>query len=80
MCVVNGNVAKFAPLGVGWMCGWEDRALQECNPSAQPSVDSGCIRSRRCRVVAPGDSFGGMPQPATAQSDKLIVAHTFKPE
>lgn len=80
MCVVNGNVAKFVLLGVGWMCGWEDRALQECNPSAQSSVECGCIRSRRCRVVVPGDSFSGMPEQATAQSDKLIAAHTFMSE
>jgi hypothetical protein len=31
-------------------CGWEDRALQECNLSAQPSVDCGCILSRSSTV------------------------------
>jgi hypothetical protein len=80
MCVVNGKVARFCLLGVGWVYGWEDRALQECNLSAQPSVDSGCIRSRRCLAVAPGDWFGRRPQPATVPSAKLIVAHTFKPD
>jgi hypothetical protein len=65
MCVVNGNVAKSSFLGVEWLCGWEDRALQECNPSAQSSVDCRCIRSRRCLAVAPGDGLGRMPQQAT---------------
>jgi len=55
MSVVNGNLAKLASLGVGWLCGWEDRALPECNLSAQPSLDCGGIRSRRCLAVAPGD-------------------------
>ena len=31
-------------------CGWEDRALQECNLSAQSSVDCGCILSRSSTV------------------------------
>jgi len=79
MCVVNGNLVKIASLGVGWLCGWEDRALQECNPSAQPSLECGCIRSRRCLAVAPGGGFKGMPQQSRVQSDKLIVLHTFKP-
>jgi hypothetical protein len=47
MGVFNGNVVKFSLLGVGWVCGWEDRALQECNLSAQPSLECGWIRSRR---------------------------------
>jgi hypothetical protein len=64
MCVVNGNVARFCLLGVSWLCGWEDRALQECNLSAQPSLDCGCIRSRRCLAVAPGETYRGMPQQA----------------
>ncbi len=64
MCVVNGNVVKLSLLGVGWVCGWEDRALQECNLSAQPSLECGCIRSRRCLAVVPGDGFSGMPQPS----------------
>ena len=46
MCVVNGKVARFSLLGVGWVCGWEDRALQECNLSAQSSVDCESIPSR----------------------------------
>jgi len=74
MCVVNGNVAEFFMLGVGWFCGWE--ALPERNLSAQPSVDSGGIRLGCCLAVAPGDGFGRMPQQATVPSDKLIVPHT----
>ena len=62
MCVVNGNVAGFSQLGVGWMCGWEDRALQECNLSAWLSLECGCIRSRRCLAAVLGDGFRGMPQ------------------
>jgi hypothetical protein len=51
MCVVNGNVAKSSLSEVGLICGWEDRALQECNLSAQPSVDGGCIRERAPQVI-----------------------------
>jgi hypothetical protein len=40
-------------------------ALQECNPSAQSSVDCGSIRSWRCRQAAPGDDLGGMLEQAT---------------
>ena len=60
MCVVNGNLVNIAPLGVGWLCGWEDKALQECNLSAQPSLECGCIRSRHRLLAAPGDYFTGM--------------------
>ena len=62
MCVVNGNLVKIPSLGVGWLCGWEDRALQECNLSAQPPLECGCIRSRRCLAVVPGDGSSGMPE------------------
>ena len=62
MCVVNGKVVKFSLLGAGWVCGWEDRALQECNLSAQPSLECECIPSRRCLAVVPGDGSSGMLQ------------------
>jgi hypothetical protein len=43
MCVVNGKVARFCLLGVGWVCGWEDRALQECTVNYfRPAGAFGC--------------------------------------
>lgn len=57
------------------MCGWEDRALQECNPSAQAPVDCGSIPFRRRRQAAPENALRGVLGQATAQSDKLIFQH-----
>ncbi len=75
MWFVNGKAWKRFSFFVGWACGREDRALQECNLSAPPSVDGGCIR--------PGSSAGAGifvfrdgPQ-ATAQSVKLILFHVL---
>jgi hypothetical protein len=65
MWFVNGKVAKKPFFWVEWTRGWEDRALQECNPSAQSSVDCGSIRSWRCRQAAPGDDLSGMLEQAT---------------
>lgn len=44
MCFVNGKPWKNLFWDVPWLCGREDRALQECNLSALPSVDCGSIR------------------------------------
>jgi len=55
------------------MCGREDRALQECNPSAWPPVDCGCIRPDIDLGV--GILFFGGAAQTTVQSDKLIVIH-----
>jgi len=35
------SIFRFKVLN--WFCGWEDRALQECNLSAQLPVDCGSI-------------------------------------
>jgi hypothetical protein len=35
MCFVNGKHFGFRHFDVLLLCGWGDRALQECNPSAQ---------------------------------------------
>ena len=40
MWFVNGINLFFLFFVLGWFCDWEDRALQECNLSARPSVDS----------------------------------------
>jgi hypothetical protein len=44
MWFVNRRPSKILILKVGWHCGWEDKALQECNLSAWPSMDCECIR------------------------------------
>jgi hypothetical protein len=79
MWFVNGKVEQMCWGEVEFCCGWEDRALQECNLSAQPSVDCGSIRSRRCLVVASGSCLGGVPQQATVESEKLRADHTLGP-
>src|ERR1700691_2918503 len=48
MWFVNRETFKMFVFVIGCFCDWEDRALQECNLSAQSSVDCGCIRSWRC--------------------------------
>jgi len=57
MWFVNGKISEIWHFEVECSCGWEDRALQECNPSAQASVDCGGIRSRPSSVWCREFSF-----------------------
>jgi len=60
-------------------CGSGDRALQECNPSAGPSVDcSDCIPPGSGKLLGPGCLHSGMSSAATAKR-KLIVPSAVRP-
>jgi hypothetical protein len=43
MWFVNGKAWESGRQGVGWIDGWEGKALQECNLSAQSFVGCECI-------------------------------------
>jgi len=55
-----------AMFGLSFMCDWEDRALQECNLSAQSNVD--CQLHPPPGEVRFARSFFGMPLQATANA------------
>jgi hypothetical protein len=50
MWFVNGKAWKKSFFPVAWDYGREDKALQECNLSARPSVG--------CENIRPGPAFG----------------------
>ena len=56
-------------------CGWEDKALQECNLSAQSSMDgSACIRPDPGGFPGRVSSWASIPLQAMVPSVKLIVS------
>jgi hypothetical protein len=70
MWFVNGRSLNNDFSGVKYGCGWEDRALQECNLSARSPVDCESIRPGACDWGTGIFVFRNTSQ-ATGQSEKL---------
>jgi hypothetical protein len=61
-----------------WVCGWEGRALQECNLSAQLPVDCGCIPPPGPGQPGAGSFlFRSAPQAAVQRAKLIFLLTSF---